>query len=77
MSRKVDGHVDVTITNDLRVGSIALIWALIESGDGRRSQLTISVDLKIAKLSSSYHSTSTDVLLLRTCLPTELVSANF
>ena len=31
----MDGHVDVTITNDLRVGSIALIWALIESGNGR------------------------------------------
>ena len=38
----MEGHVDVTITNDLRVGSIALIWALIESGSGLRSQLTIS-----------------------------------
>ena len=74
----MDDHVDVTITNDLRVGSIALIWALIESGDGRRSQLTISALTSTSpSCPHSYHSTCTDVLLLRTCLPRELVSANF
>ena len=75
MSRQVDNYVDVTITNDLGVGFIDLSsdrewqWTLI-SGDHLCS------DLNVAKL-SSYHSTCTDVLLLRTCLPTELVSANF